>query len=117
MKLVNADYGIDMVTADERKRRWYRHHKFPLLPMYSYDYGDDWNAPSVQFSWLFLRMWTVSHFSFCASIEFDSAGFRLAFSLPYLRIFIWLIPFPEIVQRFAMNRLYRHKFLLPDYDG
>ena len=117
MKFVNADYGIDMVPADGRLRKWYRHHKFPLLPMYDYDHGDEWNAPGVYFSWLFVRIWSLSEFSLRASIEFDDAGLRLGFSLPYLRIYLWLIPFPLIIQEWAMKHLYKHKYLLPDYDG
>lgn len=107
MELVNADYGIDSVPKDARKRTWYRHYKFPLLPMFEYRPGDGWNAPDFNFSWLLLRVHTGMSPQFVLGLHLDEHGVRLVAHLPYLYITLWLLPLPNFISQWSYRHLWR----------
>src|SRR5262245_16922194 len=106
-KLVNADYGIDSVVADARKRRWWNNAKFPLVPLFDYRHGDDWNAPDFNFSWLFLRVWTIMSPEVRVEVGIGEDGIFVGGILVYLRWFIWVLPFPSFIRRWSYNHLWR----------
>lgn len=107
MKLVNADYGIDAVPAEENKRKWYRHHKLPLLPMFEYRPRDIHNEAHFTFSWLLLRAHSLMAPQFSIEFKVDEHGIRFHGSLPYVSLTLWLIPFPEALWRFSYNHFWR----------
>ena len=107
MKTVNAPKGYDLVPAQQEKRTWYRWHKFPLVPIFSYRPRDEWNGRDFSFSWLFLRLWTLSHFfQFKAEICLDDNGLALGVILPYLRVWVWILPLPDLLG----NKIYSSRF-------
>lgn len=99
----SASYGIDFEYTDSTKRRWYRRIRFPLIPVYDTRPADEWNASAFSFSWLNLRIWSLNSFAFAAEFHAEEIGLFLRFQLPYLNIYVWLLPLPE---RFA-HRLSR----------
>ena len=107
MKLVNADYGIDSVVAEKKKRRWYRHHRFPLLPLLDIQEGDEYNADHYSFSWLNLRVWSLEHFSFQFHAELDGRGLYVQFVVPYVSVVVWLLYLPERVETWIYRHLHR----------
>ena len=97
MKIVNGDHGIDSVPAEKKHRTWYRWSKYPLIPIFSYNRGNIRNTASFSFSWLMLRVWNLDDVKFEASFHIEDSGVRIGVILPYLRIFIVLVPFPDKV--------------------
>lgn len=91
MKLSNSAQGIDMVHEDEK---WWRHHRFPLAPLWSYRPAEGWNPSSWTFSWLFFRYWSLNQFSIEASFEIGWNGVGIGVILPYTRLWFWIIPVP-----------------------
>ena len=94
MKTVNADYGIDSIPEEDAKCTWYRWHRFPLVPIIDGRKGDKWNCPSFSVSWLWVRIWSLENVSFRAEISLEDAGLVVGLILPYLRIWIWILPLP-----------------------
>jgi hypothetical protein len=103
MKTVSASYGIDSIPEDSRQRTWYHWHRFPLLPIVDIRVASEWNTARLSFSWLMLRFWTIDSFGLSLEVHFKDEGFYLAGSLPYVRWFFWLIPFPEAWQHKLMR--------------
>lgn len=104
MKTVNANYGYDTVPARPEDRRWYRHPRFPLLPIIDTDPGDRWNTARFSFSWLNLRLWSLDTFGFSLEAEVADTGIRLGAILPYLRVVVWVLPFPMRWHRRFLRR-------------
>jgi hypothetical protein len=94
MKTVNADYGIDSVPAQQEKHTWYRWHKFPLVPIIDVRSGDEWNCPSFSLSWLWFRVWSLEHAPISIEVSIDDPGMGAGLILPYLRIWVWILPLP-----------------------
>lgn len=96
MKIVNADYGIDLVPMRE-KQKWYQHPRFPLVPMFDYRPGDEWNERDWSFSWLNVRAWTTLAPHISIALELMEQGLDLRISPPYAHIHIWLLMFPDVL--------------------
>jgi hypothetical protein len=95
MKVTNTTYGIDSVPKEEAKRTWYRWHRFPLLPIFDKQEGDEWNTPGFSFSWLNLRCWSMDSPDLGFNLAIESIGAYIQLRLPYLNIYFWLLGFPE----------------------
>jgi hypothetical protein len=92
-EFVNAERGIDMVPT-RNKETWWNHHRFPLVPMWSYEKGDHWNTRRWSFTWLGLRYWSLDHVSFSIELKFDGSGLAADVILPYIRLWLWVLPLP-----------------------
>lgn len=95
MKYANATAGYDSVRY-KGKDPWYQHPVFPLIPQFEYRPGDKWNENNWSFSWLFLRVWTLAHFSFTIGAEIESTGLNITANFTWLRIVIRAIPMPYV---------------------
>lgn len=95
MRTVNADYGIDIVPALPDDRRWFRWHRFPLVPIVTIDRGDQWNTRGFCFSWLNLRVWTTDSIHLVLGLNIEDVGVFVTIDPPYLRIRVWLLWFPR----------------------
>lgn len=96
MKVVNADYGIDTVAAEANgKTKWYRWHRFPLLPIFSCKPADKYNESSFTFSWLFLRVWSLMSPDLEIGVAIEDIGGYFYLRIPYLKIVVWFLWFPE----------------------
>lgn len=94
-KTGSASYGIDFDYIEPERKRWFYWHRFPLLPIFDRSKGDEYNSPGFSFSWLNLRIWSLDTFAFVAEFHVEGIGIFLRFQLPYLNIYLWLMPFPE----------------------
>lgn len=101
-KLVNADGGYGVVNTS-RRYHWWNHYNFPLVPLLERRPADEWHAGSFHFTWLGLRVWSLSQLTIEASISLDEGGLRLACILPYLRVVLLLIPFPRKIMWFIQG--------------
>jgi hypothetical protein len=93
MRLVNTVGGYDMVQEREPVP-WYRHPAFPLLPMAEYRPGDEQNAAQVSFTWLWLRVWTLSHAELELAVALESNGLNVKLIVMWLRVVVRVIPLP-----------------------
>jgi len=92
----NASYGIDtIVIGKDGKKKWYQWERFPLIPIAVFNRADDWNEANFNFSWLNLRIWSLSSPSIGLQIMVEDIGIYAKFFLPYLIMVIWVLPFPE----------------------
>ena len=107
MELVNADNGIHLVPAQPEKRRWYRLPQFPLVPMFEYTPGNEWNSPDFVFAWLLLHVWTLMTPQLAFGFEASDSGIHLSIHLPYLKIVFWLLPFPVAIHRWSYKHFWR----------
>lgn len=107
VEMVNADYGIDSIPKEPKHRKWYRWHKFPLLPNVEYKARNEWNSTHISFSWLFLRVWTMDSPDIGLHFDLQDSGMSVRLRLPYLNIHFWLLPFPDSFARLSMDRLWR----------
>lgn len=77
------------------KPKWYQHWRFPLLPIFEIYKANHCNAGDFNFHWLFLKV----NSSMVPELEFqltlDDMGLRAHIGLPYVRIHILLLPFPQ----------------------
>lgn len=95
MKTVNADCGVDSVAYETKKRKWYRWHKFPLVPIFDYKPEDEWNTSDFSFSWLNLRIWSMMSWDIGFEVNLSDCGLLLTLRVPYLNIKLWLLIFPD----------------------
>lgn len=89
------------------KKKWYKHEKFPLIPILRIKQEDMYNTKGFIFKWLFLNIWTLDSPSIELGFVMES-HFGLGFvgRLPYLR-WTLTIPCPVSVERFVMRMLWR----------
>lgn len=73
---------------------WWQHPAFPIVPQYEHRKGDEWNANGWNFSWLWLRLWSLEHFALEVSIELESTGLNIKAIVPYVRIVFRVLPLP-----------------------
>ena len=86
----------ESIVAGREKYWWenYPLHKLwcndylPLVPRFTYRPADKYNSWDAGVHWLFIRIWTMSHFSFGADIDISFNRIGFGFILPYLRVFI-----------------------------
>lgn len=93
MKFANTAAGYDMGRWGN-KDPWWQHPKFPLVPQFEYRPGNEWNANSWVFCWLWFRVWPLEHFSFELAVELESTGLNIKGILGWLRIVVRIIPLP-----------------------
>lgn len=94
---------------EHQKRRWYNKYFFPLVPVLSYEPGDNYKVSEFTFEWLFLKVWTLPTFGFQFSIVADfMQGVGIIIKVPYLRITL-AIYLPALLSM----RLDRRLFMKP----
>jgi hypothetical protein len=59
------------------------------------------------FTWLLLRVWTLMTPQLAFHFDADDTGIRLTLDLPYLKIVLWLLPFPIAVHRWSYKHFWR----------
>lgn len=95
MDVVNADYGIDAIPAGMEDRKWYRWHRFPLLPIVGYRPEDRHNRMDWWFNWLNFRVWSMMSPDIGFEICLEDMGLWFKIRLPYMMIHVWLLGFPQ----------------------
>jgi len=98
---------MDTVKCNHVSQAWYKHHKFPLLPLFEHKEVDQWNTSSFFFRWLFIKVWSRDAFDF--EIAFGVGGhWGIGFTalIPYLRI-VCCIPCPDSWATWMQNNLWR----------
>ena len=94
-KLTNVNGGYDVELEGRERPVWWQHPRFPLVPFWEVRQGNEYNPPDFVFSWLNLRVWSLSAIALSIEPIIDGQGVRLQALLLYLRVVIWFIPFPE----------------------
>lgn len=92
----------------QRKHKWYKGYKFPLIPVLEIDHRDEERdqIPGFYFHWLFIRIWTLFHIQFEIGLTLSTHwGVGVIMLLPYLRI-VFCIPCPYWIER-LVNKLNR----------
>ena len=96
MKVVNADYGIDTIACDGRKRpKWYHWHRFPILPIFSYRSADENNESNFTLSWFNIRIWSMMSPDIEIGITIENVGAYIYFRIPYIKCVVWFLWFPS----------------------
>lgn len=91
----NATYYAEGYVPD----RWWNDHRFPLVPrlrthaaVKPKDKWDSGISRGFTFSWLFIKAWTLEHFSLSVEAVIDDhRGVGFVGVMPYLR---WAITIP-----------------------
>lgn len=73
---------------------WYQKRVFPLIPIITFNKGDEWNSTRIGINWLFFMIWDsmTPWPEFNLYFEGHGTGFRLCI-IPYIS-FHFKIPFP-----------------------
>ncbi len=89
------------------EEKWYNHPKFPLKPQWASNKADKNNTSNFNFSWLFIKLWTLDEFEFELTLVADTyIGIGVLITVPYLRITV-AIPCPISVDRWFYKHLDR----------
>lgn len=97
-EFVNAGSGGHAILADVKKRHWWNHYLFPLVPQYEYRPANENNPSGFYFSWLGIRVWNMdSPLQFAIEFRISKDGICFAGSLPYIRWWLWLLPLPDFI--------------------
>lgn len=100
----------DIKCSLEKKRRtWYNNPKFPLIPEFTSNKGNEYNTSRWSFQWLFIKLWIIDSFQFELAFNIDPThwGIGITAMVPYLRI-VLCIPVPYEVELWVMKHLWRH---------
>lgn len=76
------------------KSKWYHWPRFPLLPIFDYRKGDEWNTPDISFSWLNMRLWSIMSPDISVAITLEDTGCYIKIRIPYLIFVFYLMWFP-----------------------
>jgi hypothetical protein len=97
--------SIDLTEL--RKRKWYNHDKFPLLPRLEIRKANKHNTWGFTFHWLFFTAWSLDSFSLeVALICSTHWGIGVIGIFPYLRWAV-TIPIPYSMGNWVDNKLDR----------
>ena len=85
---------------------WYKHHLFPLVPMFWYREGNEHNSRDFQLNWLFFRLSSMMtpYPSINAYVEGHGIGFSVRFLYLMLNV---SIPFWGKWQRYEHDYIWR----------
>jgi hypothetical protein len=98
------------------KRKWYKNHKFPLVPLFNYTRKEKHNTSGWDFEWLFLKLWTRNSFDFELAFVIDPThwGIGITALVPYLRIVFTIPPTEKIASWFIKNTWRKNKTISPN---
>ena len=100
----------DSVKANPKyakKRKWYNHPSFPLIPQLTIKKACKGNTGGFTFCWMFIKLWSLDAFGFEVSLVIDDHwGIGVNGNLPWLK-FVFAIPCPAKWQLWIMKHLWR----------
>lgn len=105
MTEINAQAGC-VARSNEPPPRWWRWHRFPLVPQLKIKQEDDHNTWRFNFHWLVFRAWTSDAPMLGFQVEIETYGVQVRLHLPYLWVGVF-IPLGSRIEAWAHRNLWR----------